>query len=176
MNINFFDPRYVVAVICDPQFGIMDNCKAHIVKSNVNGCNAVVKNNTFQLNFVPIDNHIKLLRKRGQLAKRFDCMLYDSNKTDMIIFIELKRRKDPESAFWDGKEQLKETITFFTKFHSDHCIKGKYSFIANALVPFLPIPSPETIIKFKDETGFILHISNIIDINDLNNNSSSSKV
>lgn len=167
MSINFFDPQYVIAAICDSQFGIMDNCKAYIVKNDVNSCNAIVKNNTFQLNFVPIDNHIKLLRKRGQLAKRCDCMLYDSNKTDMIIFIELKRRKDPESAFWDGKEQLKETIAFFTKFHMNCCIKGKYAFIANSLVPSLPIPLPETIIKFKEETGFILHINNIIDIDDL---------
>lgn len=40
-------------------------------------------------------------------------MLYDNKKMEIIIFIELKQRKDAEDAFFDGKEQLTETISFF---------------------------------------------------------------
>lgn len=89
MPVDFFNISYITASLSDSKFGIMDNSKAYISKNDIDVCNAVIINNNLNLHFVPVDNHIKLRRENGELAKRCDCMLYDSNKTELVIFIEL---------------------------------------------------------------------------------------
>ena len=165
MTVDFFNGGYITTGhISDTEFGIMDNSKAYVVKNNIDSCNAVIINNIFNLNFVPVDNHIKLRRENGEIAKRCDCMLYDDAKTEIIIFIELKQRKDAEDAFLDGKEQLKETISFFKDSHPYYIGKKKYAFVANSLSPFVPGLNSSSILKFLNETGFILYVKHKIDI------------
>ena len=167
MPVDFFSAGYITEHISDAEFGVMDNSKAYIVKSDVSSCNAIIINNIFKLNFVPVDNHIKLRRENGEIAKRCDCMLYDDNKTEIIIFIELKQRKDAEDAFSDGKEQLNETISFFKVSHPDHICKKKCAFVANSVSPSVSPVHNTSIYKFLNETGFVLYVKHNIDIQEL---------
>lgn len=167
MSIDFFSANYIIEHISDKQFGIMDNSKAYIVKNDIDSCNAVIINNIFNLNFVPVDNHIKLRRENGDMAKRCDCMLYDDKKMEIIIFIELKQRKDAEDAFFDGKEQLKETISFFNQSHPDYIGKKKYAFVANSVSPSVPSVYNTSIYEFAQKTGFILYVKHKIDMQEL---------
>lgn len=164
MLVDFFNTKYITEHISDTEFGIMDNSKAYVSKSNIDSCNAVIIYNSFNLNFVPVDNHIELLRQNGEKAKRCDCMLYDDKKTEIIIFIELKRRKNAADAFFDGKEQLKETISFFSNSHPNYTGKNKYAFIANSVSPSVPPVYNTSIFRFWKETDFILYVKHKIDI------------
>ena len=145
MPVDFFSANYITEHISDTEFGIMDNSKAYIVKNNIDSCNAVIINNIFNLHFVPVDNHIKLRRENGEIAKRCDCMLYDDAKTD-------------------GKEQLKETISFFNQSRSGHICKKKYAFLANSVSPSVPPVHNTSIYEFLNETGFVLYVKHKIDI------------
>lgn len=164
MPVDFFSANYITEHISDTEFGIMDNSKAYIVKNDIASCNAIIINNIFKLNFVPVDNHIKLRRENREMAKRCDCMLYDDNKTEIIIFIELKQRKNAEDAFSDVKEQLKETISFFNRSHPNHICKKKCAFVANSVSPSVPPVHNTSIYEFLNETGFVLYVKHKIDI------------
>lgn len=166
MNVNFFDEQCVTETICDVEFGINDNCTAYVCKMNIELCNARVKNNILKLRFVPIDNHMDLYRGNGERAKRCDCMLYDDDKTEIIIFIELKKKNKQRNASL-GKNQLRETISFFNTFHSNALIKRKYAVLSNSLVPQINIQNQTTVYEFKNETGFFLLIQHEIDIKKL---------
>lgn len=166
MNVNFFDEQYVTETICDVEFGINDNCTAYVCKTDIELCNATVKNNILKLQFVPIDNHMDLYRENEEQAKRCDCMLYDNNKTEIIIFIELKKKNKQRNAS-SGKNQLRETISFFNTFHSNTLIKRKYAILSNSLVPKINIQNQTTVYEFKNGTGFFLLIQHEIDIKKL---------
>ena len=93
-------------------------------------------------------------------------MLYDDDKTEIIIFIELKKKNKQRNAS-SGKNQLRETISFFNTFHSNALIKRKYAVLSNSLVPQINIQNQTTVYEFKNETGFFLLIQHEIDIKKL---------
>lgn len=109
---------------------------------------------------------IDLYRENGELAKRCDCMLYDHDKTETIIFIELKKKNSQRNAYVE-KNQLKETISFFNTFHPNNLTKRKYAFLANSIIAKVPIQNQTTVYEFKKQTGFRLVIQHEIDIKKL---------
>lgn len=167
MGINFFDEN------CQSQtnqskFGLCDdpppsNNPAYIDTEDSNKWIAIVENNQeLEVIFTAIDNCIEILRPDGKMDSRCDGMLTYEGK---IIFVELKQRKYTNSVWIeDGEKQLRKTIAVFIKDNDLDSYKSKKAYIANNKKPQFQYSHKEKMQKFKNDTGFILLIQNIIKI------------
>jgi hypothetical protein len=167
MAINFFEEK------CQNQtnqtrFGICDDPSpsknpAYLDTKNINKWIAIVENNQgIEILFTAIDNCIEILRPDGKMDSRCDGMLTYDKK---IIFVELKERNYKNSVWIDeADKQLRQTISVFVNHYDIADFYSKKAYIANRKKPQFQYSHKEKMQKFKNDTGFILIIENMIRI------------
>jgi Rps23 Pro-64 3,4-dihydroxylase Tpa1-like proline 4-hydroxylase len=124
---------------------------------------AIVENNDeIEVIFTAIDNCIKINRKDGKMNSRCDGMIIYQNH---IIFVELKERSYRNSVWIEeAEQQLKNIIYLFLENNNIANYQSKKAYIANRKKPDYQFSRKEIMQKFRNETGFILLIQNIIKI------------
>lgn len=170
MSINFFDESCQTK-INKSKFGLCDKSSPSVEPSYIetNTCNekekwiAIVENeNEIEITFTAIDNCIKINREDGRMDSRCDGMVIYQNH---IIFVELKERSYRNSVWIEkGKQQLKNIIYLFLANNNIANYQSKKAYIANRKKPVYQFSHKEIMQQFRNETGFILLIQNIIKI------------
>lgn len=164
--INFF-PKEHITSCSKKRFGVCDppasEEKAYIAEDQGENWLAVVNNHYgTQVNFVPIDHCIELLKPDGKMDNRCDgCLFYEKT----IIFIELKDRST-KGPGWikDAEIQLRHTIKHFEDEKESDAFKVKKAYIANNAKPRFQSGQAVRMENFFAETKYVLRIENIIDI------------
>jgi hypothetical protein len=162
---SFFDsPKQYIS--SKKIFGLCDkkpppHLPAYLDENNGKEWIAVV-NNFYQstVNFIALDNCIKLLRADGKQDKCSDGMLvYNST----VTFIELTTRTD---STWrkEKYEQLCATIKHFEDTKDSHSYKIKKAYIANNSRPRFKTGYETQMNRFWHDTGYVLRIQNRIEI------------
>jgi hypothetical protein len=163
MSVNFFDPQCQEMTI-EIKFGLCDDKphhSAYIDTSDSDKWIAIIENNgKVEVIFTAIDNCIDIRRPDGSKESRCDGMI---TYTDKIIFIELKER---QSKGWieKGESQLRTTISIFSSNNNIDQYELKAAYIANKFRPIFESNAMTRMQKFKDDTGFILKIRNMIEL------------
>lgn len=170
MSINFFDESCQTKTN-QSKFGLCDdsslpNTPAYIdidVSNEETQWIAIVDNNNeIEVTFTAIDNCININRKDGKMDSRCDGMIIYQNH---IIFVELKERNYRNSVWIEeGEQQLKNIIYLFLENNNIANYQSKKAYIANRKKPGYQFSRKEIMQKFRNETGFILLIQNIIKI------------
>jgi hypothetical protein len=96
------------------------------------------------------------------MDSRCDGMIIYQNH---IIFVELKERSYRNSVWIEeAEQQLKNIIYLFLENNNITNYQSKKAYIANRKKPDYQFSRKEIMQKFRNETGFILLIQNIIKI------------
>lgn len=92
------------------------------------------------------------------MESRCDGML---SYEDKIIFVELK---DRQKSGWlvKGEEQLRNIISIFASSNDLNLYNSKAAYVANKSRPYIQSGQMTRIQQFRNDTGFILMIQNII--------------
>lgn len=157
MAINFFESK-CKSVTREKVFGIYDvpPAKLDFVESDI--WNVWIDNdNETEVTFIAIDGCIKIPDTEGE---RCEGML---TYNDTLIFIELK---DRDGGRWAGKtrDQLINTIRLFKRDIGLSDFRKLYGHIANKQRPYFKSGGKAFSQEFEDKTGFILRVSDIIEI------------
>lgn len=150
----------------EKRFGICDDTPppskpAYIDTTDSTKWIAIVKNdNEFTVDFYAIDNCIDIRRPDGTMEKRCDAMLHYNSK---IIFVELK---DRASKGWVAKGRKQLTVVFNTfKSQSGNVNFVDFEFyICNKQKPLAQSGHMGEIQKFRNETGHLLKLQQLIDL------------
>lgn len=153
-------------------FGLCDDTQdgnhkpAYIDKNDSCKWIATVHNdNSLCVSFYAIDGCVSWNREDGKASGKCDGMLcYDDCKK--VLFVELKNRTTDNKAWRkDAKDQLKDTLAYFLKFHdkADFCkieayICNKRHLKKERYMQFCN--------NFKNETSVTLHVNREIVISD----------
>lgn len=165
MSIDFFDTTHKTSSN-SLEFGLCDDLPkqpAYIdnnIHNKVSKWIGIVNNlNAKNVDFYPIDNCLEIKRPNGELESRCDGMLHQDNN---LIFVELKDR----GSNWlkKGCEQLVKTINVFKIYHDISNYSKIEAYVCNKQKPLFNTGNITHIQKFKDDTGSILNIKQIIDI------------
>ena len=157
MAINFFEPGCITHT-SELIFGINDLPPATLIFDNTGNWNvSVINENCLDIIFTAIDGCLDIPSTEGERCEGM--LMYD----DAIMFIELK---DRNGVRWAGKarDQLENTIRLFKR---DVGIAGyvrNYAHIANKQRPNFKSGGSNFSQQFEDNTGFILRVSDVIEI------------
>jgi hypothetical protein len=157
MAVNFNDAR-CKSDTSEPVFGLVDVPPATISLDTAENWNVWIDNeNEINITLTAIDGCIEIGKEEGE---RCEAILTYSNA---IIFVELK---DRNSGRWAGKarDQLENTIRLFKRDSVLEGYKRRYAQIANKQRPYFKSGGNSFIEKFENETGFILRVSDVIQI------------
>jgi hypothetical protein len=165
MAVDFFDPK-CVSRTNKKIFGICDDPPpseepAYLDHTDDTKWIAWVDNEQEKdVTFTAIDGCIDIRRHGGDKESSCDGMLvYDTT----LAFVELK---DRDSGRWLGKakDQLQVTIEVFkATVGLGHYTHG-YGYVVNRQRPSFHAASPVLAEKFKDDTGFVLVVADVIRI------------
>lgn len=156
--------------IDESTFGLCDNPgedPAHVSTDTEEQWIAVVDNpEHVSLRFLPVDKHIPLSRSDGRPAKRCDVMLFSNPLASkrLILFIELKERKNNKEAFNHAVKQLRSTIDFFSEYHDISSYTKRRAYVANRVRPRAKRSYTIKIAQFYKDYHVRLMYSNTIEI------------
>lgn len=157
MAIDFFDPNCTTKT-AEEIFGIYDVPPATLDFENSEIWVAWVDNkHKTEITFTAIDGCVEIPRYEG---KRCEALI---SYEKALIFIELK---DRDGGRWAGeaREQLKNTIHLFNRDVGIVGYKKLYSYISIKQRPAFRSGGKAFSQQFEDETGFILKVSQMIEI------------
>jgi len=157
MAINFFRAQCQTKT-SEIVFGIYDVPPANLSFENSDDWHVWVDNaNAKEVTHVAIDLCLEILWSEGERCESM--ITYD----DTLTFIELK---DRDGGRWAGKasDQLKNTIALFKRDADITAYTKHYAHISNKQRPHFKAGGKNFSQQFEDETGFVLRISNFINI------------
>ncbi len=156
-RIDFFEEKYKQEDYRnDGKFGLCDNGELAYsdISDNKNWIATVVNSERKDILFTPVDKNI-VAKKNGDERSQCDGML-TLRDGGTLIFVELKSK---EKA-WISKaiNQLKSTIVIFKENHDVDLYRQKVAYAANNKKPNFQHSKKNTMLEFREETGFRLLI------------------
>jgi len=157
MAINFFQ-KECTDNTSESIFGIIDLPPATLVFDQAENWVVWIDNNKgINITFTAVDDCLNIPHAEGE---RCEAMLTYDNA---LMFIELK---DRDSGRWAGKarDQLENTIRLFKRDADLTPYVRLYAHIANKQRPYFKSGGSSFSEKFEYDTGFILRVSDVIEI------------